>query len=149
MSKKQQKKTNNNSSSGSSGDEDEDAQKDPSSMKPPSWAMTKNNWITGQHYSDIPQWDCDTCLAFLSLSETSQHKLPGSTLTTAKVRRQVVERLHHLNLELRRQSPESVGLSLDQNALRIIIQQLSALLLHPKATVANVTTVTTASHSRP
>ena len=66
---------------------------------------------------------------------------PGSTLTTAKVRRQVVERLHHLNLELRRQSPESVGLSLDQDALRIIIQQLSALLLHPAATVANVTTV--------
>ena len=105
--------------------------------------MTKNNWITSQHYSDIPQWDCDTCLAFLSLSETSQHKLPGSTLTTAKVRRQVVERLHHLNLELRRQSPESVGLSLDQDALRIIIQQLSALLLHPTATV---TSVTTASH---
>ena len=130
-----------NSSSGSSDEDDTgDAQKNPSLTKPPSWAMTKNNWITSQHYSDIPQWDCDTCLAFLSLSETSQHKLPGSTLTTAKVRRQVVERLHHLNLELRRQSPESVGLSLDQNALRIIIQQLSALLLHPTATVANVTT---------
>jgi hypothetical protein len=94
-------------------------------------ALTKNNWIATQHFTHIPQWNHNTCLAFLSLSETSQHKLPGSTLTTAKVRRQVVDRLHHHVQELQCQSPRSLGLTLDQNALSTIIGQLSCLLITP------------------
>ena len=89
--------------------------------------MSKNNWIAAQHYDRIRQWDWQTCLAFLALSETSQHKLPGSTMTTAKVRRQVVERLEHLILELQHQCPQSTGLALDQNALSILIDQLTHL----------------------
>ena len=109
----------------------------------PILALTKNNWIATQHYEHIPEWDWQTCLAFLSLSETSQHKLPGSALTTAKVRRQVVERLHHLILDVERQSPESVGYVLDQDALRILIEQLSSLLIHPIVT----TTIADAKNS--
>lgn len=100
----------------------------------PALALTKNNWIVTQHYNAIPKWDCDQCLAFLSLSETSQHKLPGSIMTTSKVRRKVVERLGRIILELHRQSPESVGLCLDQDALRTIIEQLSTLRL-PQPTI--------------
>ena len=99
----------------------------------PVLAMTKNNWIATQHYEHIVDWDWQTCLAFLSLSETSQHKLPGSTLTTSKVRRLVVNRLQDLVLELQRQSPETVGLYLDQDALRRLISTLSTLLLSPPA----------------
>ena len=99
----------------------------------PVLAMTKNNWIATQHYEHIADWDWQTCLAFLSLSETSQHKLPGSTLTTSKVRRLVVNRLQDLILELQCQSPQSVGLALDQDALRHVVNQLSTLLLSPPA----------------
>ena len=60
-------------------------------------ALTRNNWIMTQHYGDIEHWDQETCLAFLNLSETSQHKLPGTEgIKTAKVRRQVVDRLRFL-----------------------------------------------------
>ena len=99
----------------------------------PVLAMTKPNWIATQHYEHIVDWDWQTCLAFLSLSETSQHKLPGSTLTTSKVRRLVDNRLQDLILELQRQSPETVGLYLDQDALRRLISTLSTLLLSPPA----------------
>ena len=101
----------------------------------PTLSLTKNNWIVTQHYEHIPQWDWQTCLAFLSLSETSQHKLPGSPLTTAKVRRQVVERFHRMILDLHRQSPESLGSILDQEALRCLIEMLSTRLL-PNTTIA-------------
>lgn len=68
-------------------------------VTPPVLSMTKNNWITTQHFDCISQWDWEACLAFLNLSETSQHKLPGSTMTTAKVRRQVVDRLRSLIMD--------------------------------------------------
>lgn len=108
----------------------------PSSSTTPVLAMTKSNWIATQHYDDISSWDWPTCVAFLSLSETSQHKLPGSTLTTAKVRRQVVKRLYHLIEELEHFSsftattteqprPNNAAI---ENTLRETISSLSSLL---------------------
>ena len=121
------------SNTNTNADASNNASNNNAAIETPVLAMTKNNWIATQHYEHIADWDWQTCLAFLSLSETSQHKLPGSTLTTSKVRRLVVNRLQDLILELQRQSPETVGLYLDQDALRRLIGTLSTLLLSPPA----------------
>ncbi len=46
--------------------------------KPPS----KHDWLQKTHINEIPSWDLNQCLAYFSLSECTQLKLPGGGIAT-------------------------------------------------------------------
>ena len=52
-------------------------------MKPTRKPPSKHDWLQKTHFSEIPSWDLNQCIAFLSLSECTQiTKLPGGGTAT-------------------------------------------------------------------
>lgn len=47
--------------------------------------LIKGDFVSNNHFDDIPQWTLQQCITFLGLSETSQAKLKGSKPTPAKI----------------------------------------------------------------
>lgn len=58
--------------------------------------MGRGEWIKHHNFEHIPKWDIEICLKYLTLSETSQKKLPGTDLTPGKVREIVADRIREL-----------------------------------------------------
>jgi hypothetical protein len=88
----------------------------------------KSNWIIKQDFNDIPQWDSATCLGYLVLSETSQQKLPGTNLTTSKVRYKIIEQLKSLIITDTDTKPEHTDATIENTEMLIEIVNLYQLL---------------------
>lgn len=71
-------------------------------------------WMNKTSYAQIPEWDLATCLAFLSTSETSQKKLPGTPTSPSRpcaVKELVGKRIRQLASLGITQAPDSSSTS--------------------------------------
>ena len=69
-------------------------------------------WMNKTSYAQIPEWDLATCLAFLSTSETSQKKLPGTPTSPSRpcaVKELVGNRIRQLAGMVTKAQPNSLN----------------------------------------